>query len=67
MKLKIINESMTKLERAAKNQIEDVLNKQGYPTYARLLDLFDVNLTADPDVIGFMLPGKAKIVLNNDV
>ena len=67
MKLRILNESMTKLERAAKNQIEDVLNKQGYPTYSRLLDLFDVNLTADPEVIGYMIPGKAKIVLNKDL
>ena len=48
----------------AKNQIMDILNKQGYPSYARLLNLFDVYLTDDPEVIGYMIPGKAKIVLN---
>ena len=48
----------------AKNQIMDILNKQGYPSYARLLNLFDVYLTDDPEVIGYMIPGKARIVLN---
>lgn len=67
MKLRIINESMTKLEQAAKSQIQSVLNKQGYPTYSRLLGLFDVNLTGNPKVIGYMEPGKAKIVLNKNL
>lgn len=67
MKLKILNESMTKLERAAKAKIEKILGEQGYPRYARLLDLFDVNLTADPNVIGYMEPGKARIVLNKEL
>ena len=44
MKLRIINESMTKLEKAAKYQIERTLSEQGYPTYAKLLDLFDLDL-----------------------
>lgn len=48
----------------AKNQIMGILNKQGYPSYAKLLNLFDVYLTDDPEVIGYMIPGKAKIVLN---
>lgn len=48
----------------AKDQIMDILSQQGYPTYAKLLNLFDVYLTDDPEVIGYMIPGKAKIVLN---
>ncbi len=56
--------AMTAIELTAKNQIIRVLNKQGYPTYARLLDLFDVNLTTDPKVVGYMEPGRARIVLN---
>lgn len=56
--------AMTKIELAAKNQIERILKKQGYPTYAKLFDMFDLNLTKDPNVIGYMVPGKAKIVLN---
>ena len=56
--------AMTKIELAAKSQIERILKKQGYPTYAKLFDMFDLNLTKDPNVIGYMVPGKAKIVLN---
>lgn len=67
MKLTKLTEAMTKLELAAKYQIEDILNEQGYPTYAKLLSLFDINLTSDPDVIGYMIPDKAKIVLNKDL
>lgn len=48
----------------AKNQIMDILNKQGYPSYAKLVNLFDIYLTDDPEVVGYMIPGKAKIVLN---
>ncbi|MGM9544671.1 MAG: hypothetical protein ACI3T9_06770 [Romboutsia timonensis] len=58
---------MTAREEAAKEQIIRVLRKEGYPTYARLFDLFDLNLTDDPNVIGYMLPGKAKIVLNENL
>lgn len=56
--------AMTKIEYIAKDQIKRILKKQGYPTYAKLFDLFDLNLTRDPKVIGYMVPGKAKIVLN---
>lgn len=59
--------AMTKLELAAKNQILDILGVQGYPTYARLLDKFDVNLTEDPGVIAYMESGKARIVLNKNL
>lgn len=59
--------AMTKKELAAKTQILDTLGAQGYPTYAKLLDKFDVNLTADPQVIAYMEPGRARIVLNQNL
>lgn len=48
----------------AKDEIFDLLREQGYPTYARLFDLFDVYLTDDPGVVAYMIPQKAVIVLN---
>ena len=59
--------TMTAREEAAKEQIIRKLRGEGYPTYARLFDLFDLNLTDNPDVVGYMLPGKAKIVLNENL
>ena len=44
MKFKLLNEAMTKLEQAAKRQIIRVLQENGYPTYAKLASLFDINL-----------------------
>lgn len=58
---------MTTESVAAKNQIIRVLRKDGYPTYARLLDMFDVYLTDDPGVIAYMIPNKAKVVFNRDL
>lgn len=55
---------MTKLERQAKNEVLNILREEGYPTYARLLNMFDVNLTSDPGVVGYMEPSKGRIVLN---
>lgn len=49
---------------AAKDKIFDLLRTQGYPTYARLFDYFDVYLTDDPRVVAYMVPQKAVIVLN---
>lgn len=57
----------TVLREDAKRQIIKVLREQGYPTYARLLGYFDVYLTDDPKVVGYMIPGKAKIVLNQNL
>lgn len=59
--------TMTARDEAAKEQIIRKLRSEGYPTYARLFDLFDLNLTDNPEVIGYMLPGKAKIVLNENL
>ena len=55
------------LSHAAKNQIMRILREEGYPSYAKLLDLFDIYLIDDPEVIGYMVPDKAKIVLNKDL
>lgn len=52
---------------AGKNQIIRVLRREGYPTYARLLDMFDVYLTDDPNVVAYMVPNKAKVVFNSDL
>ena len=56
--------SMTKMERMAKEEVLNILSEEGYPTYARLLNMFDVNLTSDPGVVGYMEPSKGRIVLN---
>lgn len=56
--------SMTKDERRAKDEILYVLDHTGYPTYANLLEDFDINITDDPGVVGYMLPSKGVIVLN---
>ena len=56
--------SMTKEEYVTKQYIQSKLAKQGYPTYARILGDFDLNLTNDPLTVGFMEPGKGRIVLN---
>ena len=52
---------------AAKRFLQKTLREQGYVTYARLLELFDIFLTDNPEVVGYMLPGKAKIVLNKNL
>ena len=59
--------AITREEYIAKKQIMDILSKQGYPTYAHLLDLFDLNLTSDPSVVGYMIPDKGVIVLNRNL
>lgn len=58
---------MSKLEQAAKNQIIDILNKQGYPTYAKLLDKLDVKLidtTKNPNDIAYLAVNQATIYFN---
>lgn len=55
------------LRNDAKQEIIKLLREQGYATYARLVSLFDIYLTDDPKVIGYMIPGKAKIVLNKNL
>ena len=55
---------MTKQEWLGKRQIMDILRKQGYPTYAYLLDFFDVHLTDNPNVIGALNLETGEIILN---
>ena len=56
--------SMTRRDMAAKNEVRKQLSKEGYPTYSYLIEDFDIHLTKDPGVIGYMIPDKGVIVLN---
>lgn len=56
--------SMTREEKFAKQLIQTKLAKEGYPTYAKLLGYFDLNLTNNPSVVAFMEPSKGRIVVN---
>ena len=58
---------MTKYEQLAKEEIIKQLQKEGYATYARLFDMFDLHLTEDPDTIAYMIPQKAVIVMNKNL
>ncbi len=56
--------AMTKREFRGKQEIRKILAKEGYPTYSYLIEDFDIHLTKDPDVIGYMIPSKGVITLN---
>lgn len=56
--------SMTKREFLAKKEIRNILAKEGYPTYSYLIQDFDIHLTKDPNVIGYMVPDKGVITIN---
>lgn len=56
--------AMTKTEYYAKQEILDHLSEQGYPTYAKLLNKFDINLTKDPSVVAYTEPARGRIVIN---
>ena len=56
--------AMTRRDAAAKNEVRKQLSKEGYPTYSYLIEDFDIYLTKDPGVIGYMMPDKGVIVLN---
>lgn len=58
---------MTKREFLAKNEIRNILSKEGYPTYSYLIEDFDIHLTKDPDVIGYMVPSKGVITINENL
>lgn len=56
---------MSKLEQAAKNQIMDILNKQGYPTYSKLLQKLDVKLLdKGSEAVAYLDTRTATIYLN---
>lgn len=52
------------LRNDAKQEIINILREEGYATYATLVDYFRIYLTDDPEVIGYMVPQKAMIVIN---
>ncbi len=56
--------SMTREEKETKAFIREKLAKSGYPTYAKLLSYFDLNLTNNPKYIAFLQPEKGRIVVN---
>ena len=56
--------SMTRRERAAKEQIMKILKKEGYVTYAKLLSNFDVNLTTNPQFVDYIDLRTGVMVLN---
>lgn len=59
--------SMTKREFIAKREIRNILAKEGYPTYSYLIQDFDIHLTKDPNVIGFMIPSQGIITINENL
>ena len=58
---------MTRREQQAKQEILKILLEEGYKTYSKLFDMFDLNLTKDPNVVGYMEPSKARIVVNENL
>ena len=56
--------AMTKVEKASKAWLIKKLSREGYPTYARIFQDFDLNLTEDPTVVGFMDPRTGNITVN---
>lgn len=56
--------SMTNREKAAKEEVINQLEENGYVSYAKIFDLFDLNLTKDPSVVAYMVPDKGTIVVN---
>lgn len=60
--------NMTKYEGLKKSELKRFLASQGYLTYAKLLNATNtLNVTKDPSVIGYMVPGQSKIVINDDL
>lgn len=52
------------LNNAVREQLIRLLKEEGHPSYAPLLALCDVYLTDDPEVVAYMIPKKAVIVIN---
>lgn len=59
--------AMTRREFVGKDQIRRKLSEQGYPTYSNLIKDFEIHLTKDPNVIGYMEPGKGIICINENL
>ena len=58
--------AMNAIEKIAKEQILDILGKQGYRTYSLICSKFDINLTEDPQVVAYMDASRARIVINSN-
>ena len=56
---------MTLYEKRAKRLLKTLLMEQQYGTYAKIFNEFELNLTSDPNVVGYMEPDKGRIVLNS--
>lgn len=59
--------SPSALDRKAKAKLIQILKTNGYKTYAKILDRFNVFMTEDPKAIAYMLPAKGVIVINRGV
>ncbi len=58
---------MTREERKAKAYLQRLLRTNGYPTYAKILEKFDVNYTSDPNAVAYMEPSTGRIVINREL
>ena len=59
--------AMTAFERECKDYLMRKLRSQGYGTYAKLLNLYHLNVTHNPRVAGYMDPKEGTIVVNADL
>ncbi len=59
--------AMSDRERIGRDQIIKYLGRQGYKTYGDLLSRYHLNLTRDPNVLGYMEPDKGRIVVNSSL
>lgn len=59
--------AMTREEYYSKEQVLKVLNESGYVTYAKLFNMFDLNLTNQENVVAYVEMGKARIVVNRNI
>lgn len=58
---------MTREEKYAKELIRRNLGREGYATYSKILGDYELNITGDPSVVGFMEPAKGRIVVNREL
>lgn len=58
---------MTREEKITKDYLQTLLAEQGYVTYSDIFSNFDLNLTDNPKIIGFMEPSKGRIVINRNI
>lgn len=59
--------AMTKEEKGTKNWLYQHLLDEGYATYAKLFWELDFHLTADPTIVGYMMPETGTITVNRNL